>query len=103
MPLTVTEIKNSKPKDKTYRLFDGGGMYLEVSPKGGKWWRLKYRFNGKEKRLSLGVYPEISLKDARERRTDAKRLLADDIDPAPPNNKGLPVFRVALFYLVKVW
>jgi integrase len=57
-------------------------MYLEVSPKGGKWWRLKYRINGKEKRLSLGVYPEISLKDARERRTDAKRLLADDIDPS---------------------
>ena len=82
MPLTVTEIKNTKPRDKTYRLFDGGGMYLEVSPKGGKWWRLKYRFNGKEKRLSLGVYPEISLKDARERRTDAKRLLADDIDPS---------------------
>lgn len=82
MPLTVTEIKNTKPRDKTYRLFDGGGMYLEVSPKGGKWWRLKYRIKGKEKRLSLGVYPEISLKNARERRTDAKRLLADGIDPS---------------------
>ena len=82
MPLTVTEINNAKAKDKTYRLFDGVGMYLEVSPKGGKWWRLKYRINGKEKRVSLGVYPKVSLKEAREKRTDAKRLLADGIDPS---------------------
>ena len=53
--LTDTAIKKLKPKDKAYRVFDGGGMYLEVSPAGGKWWRLKYRFGGKEKRLSLGT------------------------------------------------
>ncbi len=57
-------------------------MYLEVSPKGGTWWRLKYRFGGKEKRISLGVYPEISLKDARERRTEARKLLANHVDPS---------------------
>lgn len=61
MPLTAIAIKNTKSKGKIYRLFDGGGMYLEVSPKGGKWWQLKYRINGKEKRVSLGVYPETTL------------------------------------------
>ena len=67
MPLTDTAIRNAKPGEKPVRLFDGGGLYLEVSPAGGKWWRLKYRFDGKEKRLSLGVYPDVSLKDARDR------------------------------------
>lgn len=82
MPLTDTAIRNAKPSEKPIRLFDGGGLYLEVSPSGGKWWRLKYRFAGKEKRLSLGVYPGIGLKEARERRDTAKRLLADGIDPS---------------------
>jgi hypothetical protein len=72
MPLTDTAIRNAKPGKKPIRLFDGGGLYLEVFPTGGKWWRLKYRFEGKEKRLSLGVYPDVSLKDARDRR-DASR------------------------------
>ena len=81
MSLTDTAIKNAKPGDKTTRLFDGGGMYLEVAPAGGKWWRLKYRYDGKEKRLSLGVYPDVSLKDARQRRDDARKLLADGVDP----------------------
>jgi integrase len=82
MSLTDTAIKNAKPGDKAARLFDGGGLYLEVSPAGGKWWRLKYRYSGKEKRLSLGVYPDVSLKDARQRRDDARKLLANDIDPS---------------------
>jgi integrase len=60
---------------------DSGGLYLEVSPGGGKWWRLKYRFDGKEKRLSLGTYPDVSLKSARARRDDARTLLADGVDP----------------------
>src|SRR3990167_9406284 len=81
MPLTNTTIRNAKPAEKPIKLFDGGGLYLEISPKGGKWWRLKYRFDGKEKRLSLGVYPEVSLKDARQRRDDARKLLADGVDP----------------------
>lgn len=82
MPLTDTAIRNARPTDKTQKLFDGGGLYLEVTPKGGKYWRLKYRFSGKEKRLSLGVYPEITLKDARLRRDDARKLLANQIDPS---------------------
>ena len=59
-----------------------GGLYLEVSPAGGKWWRLKFRFDGKEKRLSLGVYPDVTLKDARDRREEARKLLANGIDPS---------------------
>ncbi len=82
MSLTDTAIRNAKPGDKTRKLFDGGGLYLEVAPSGGKWWRLKYRYAGKEKRLSLGVYPDVSLKDARERRDEARKLLANDIDPS---------------------
>jgi hypothetical protein len=61
MPLTTTEIRNAKPGQKAKRLFDEKGLYLEVSPSGGKWWRLKYRFAGKEKRLSLGVFPDVGL------------------------------------------
>lgn len=82
MPLTDTAIRNAKPADKARKLFDGGGLYLEVAPSGGKWWRLKYRFGGKEKRLSLGVYPDVSLRDARDRRDAARKLLANDIDPS---------------------
>ena len=82
MPLTNTSIRNAKPTEKTRRLHDERGLYLEVSPTGGKWWRLKYRFNGKEKRLSMGVYPDVSLKDARDRRDDARKLVANGIDPS---------------------
>lgn len=82
MPLTDTVVRNTKPTAKTRKLFDGGGLYLEVAPSGGKWWRLKYRFVGKEKRLSLGTYPEVSLKDARERRDEARKRLSDGIDPS---------------------
>jgi integrase len=82
LPLTDTKTRNAKPSTKRVRLFDERGLYLEVSPAGGKWWRLKYRHRGKEKRLSLGVYPDVSLKAARERRDDARRLIADGIDPS---------------------
>lgn len=82
MALTSTKIKNAKAKLKLYKLYDEKGLYLEVTPKGGKRWRLKYRFNNKEKRISLGVYPEISLKDARDRRDENRKLLANDIDPS---------------------
>jgi len=81
MTLTDVTIRKAKPTDKTQRLFDGGGMYLEVSPAGGKWWRLKYRFGGKEKRLSLGTYPDTGLADAREKRDAARKLLAAGVDP----------------------
>jgi integrase len=82
MSLTDTAIRNAKPGEKPIKIFDGGGLYLEVAPAGGKWWRLKYRFGGKEKRLSLGVYPDVGLKNARERRDNTRKLLANDIDPA---------------------
>lgn len=81
MALTDTTIRNAKPGPKPIRLFDGGGLYLEVSPAGGKLWRVKYRFAGKERRLALGSYPTTSLKDARSKRDDAKRLLEAGIDP----------------------
>jgi len=67
MSVTHAEIINAKPREKPYRLFDGRGLYLEIAPSGGRWWRFKYRFKGKETRLSLGVYPEVSLKAARDR------------------------------------
>lgn len=82
MSLSDTLIRNAKPRTKAIKLFDGGGLYLEISPAGGKWWRLKYRFDGKEKRLSLGVYPTVSLKDVRERRDTARKLLANGRDPS---------------------
>lgn len=82
MPLTDTQIRKAGPGPKSRRLYDAKGLYLEVSPKGGKWWRLKYRFDGKEKRLSLGVYPDVSLKYARKRRDEARQLLANHVDPS---------------------
>lgn len=81
MPLTDVAIRAAKPADKPLRLFDADGLYLEVAPAGGKWWRFKYRFGGKEKRISLGVYPDVGLRDARERRDSARKLLANGVDP----------------------
>ena len=82
MPLTDAAIRNAKQTEKTVKMFDERGLYLEISPAGGKWWRLKYRFAGKEKRVSLGVYPDVGLKDARDRRDSARKLLSDGIDPS---------------------
>lgn len=82
MSLSDVAIRKLRASDKTQRIFDGAGLYLEVSPAGGKWWRLKYRFQGKEKRLSLGVYPATGLAQARIKRDEARKLLARDIDPA---------------------
>ncbi|NKJ47188.1 integrase [Burkholderia sp. SG-MS1] len=81
MPLTDVAVRSAKPADKPIRLFDADGLYVEVAPAGGKWWRFKYRFGGKEKRLSLGVYPDVGLRDARERRDHARKLLANGVDP----------------------
>ncbi|MBP9674889.1 MAG: DUF4102 domain-containing protein, partial [Bacteriovoracaceae bacterium] len=82
MALTITSINSLKADKKTKKVFDGGGLYLEISPSGGKWWRFKYRFDGKEKRLSLGVFPEISLKDARNLRDEFRKMVAHNIDPS---------------------
>lgn len=82
MSLTDLAVKNAKPGQKTVRLRDDRGLYLEISPKGGKWWRLRYMIKGKANMLSLGVYPDVSLKDARERRDEARKLIANGIDPS---------------------
>lgn len=82
-PLTDVQVKNAKPKDKPYKLADGGGMYMEVMPTGAKLWRMKYRQpSGKENRLTFGPYPETTLAAARDKRTEVRRLLNDGIDPA---------------------
>lgn len=82
MPLKDTNCRNAKPQDKPYRLYDEQGLYLEVQPSGGRYWRLKYRFLGKEKRLALGVYPEVGLQEARRKRDDARAQLAGGQDPS---------------------
>lgn len=82
MPLTDSFLRTLKPGEKDEKHFDGGGMFLLSRPNGAKYWRLKYRFNGKEKLLALGTYPEVSLKEARERREAARKLLANEIDPS---------------------
>ena len=81
MALTDVKVRNAKPGEKQVKLSDSDGMYLLVSPQGGKCWRLKYRFGGKEKVLALGTYPEVSLADARKSREDARKLLANGVDP----------------------
>lgn len=82
MSLTDTAVRNAKPRGKPYKLYDSKGMFVEVRPNGSKWFRLKYRIHGKEKKISLGVYPEVSLKDAREKRGAARKLIASGIDPS---------------------
>lgn len=81
MPISDTAARNAKPREKSYRIADAKGMYLEVTPAGGKYWRMKYRFSGKEKRLALGVYPDVSLAQARERCGQARKHLANGVDP----------------------
>ena len=82
MPLTEVKIRNMKPADKDIKLFDGDGLFLLVKKSGGKLWRLKYRYDGKEKLLSLGSYPDVGLSDARKRRDAARELLAQGFNPS---------------------
>jgi len=82
MPLTDVTVRTAKPRDKTYKLFDSGGLYVELTPAGGKRWRWKYRVAGREKLLSMGVYPDVTLAAARARRDDARKLLASGVDPS---------------------
>jgi integrase len=80
--LTETTIRAAKPLEKPYKLFDDRGLFMLVNPDGSRWWRFKYRFEGREKLLSLGVYPDVPLKRAREKRDEARRLVADKVDPS---------------------
>ncbi|MDR2689497.1 MAG: Arm DNA-binding domain-containing protein [Azoarcus sp.] len=79
--LTDTAIKNAKPAAKPSKLTDEKGSHLLITPAGGKLWRMRYRFEGREKLLAFGAYPNVSLKNARERRDEARKLLADGLDP----------------------
>jgi len=81
MPLTDTAIRKAKSKFKQYKVSDAGGLYLLIKPDGARYWRVKYRHGGKERLLALGVYPHVSLAEARSERDDAKRLLKQGLDP----------------------
>src|SRR5258708_39718496 len=80
--LTHTAIRAAKPTEKPYKLSDGAGLYLLVNPNGASWWRLKYQFEGREKLLSLGVYPHVSLQQARALRDEARKAVANGVDPS---------------------
>lgn len=82
MKLNARQVDAAKPKEKAYKLADGAGLYLEVVPSGSRYWRMKYRFNGKEKRMAFRVYPAVSLAQARALRDEAKKKLAEGIDPS---------------------
>ncbi|QNN47044.1 integrase arm-type DNA-binding domain-containing protein [Thermomonas brevis] len=82
MALTDTTIRKAKPGAKPVKLVDGNGLFLLLQPAGGRWWRFRYRFGGKEKMLSLGTYPAVGLQDARDRRDEARRLVASGTDPS---------------------
>ena len=79
--LTDVVIRQAKPKEKTYRLSDGKGLYIEIRPNGSKYWRIAYRFNDKQKTLALGVYPDLELSEARKGRKKARKLVKNGFDP----------------------
>lgn len=89
VPLTDLQVQKAKPKDKDYKLADGGGLYLLVTSSGGKLWRMDYRLDGKRKTASFGSYPSVGIADARQRREDAKKLLANSIDPVTAKQKEI--------------
>ena len=95
MALTDAKIRAAKPTDKAYKLTDGAGMFLLVHPNGSRYWRLRYRILGKEKTLALGVYPEVSLSEARTKRDEARKLISEGVDPCEQKNilhdAGMPV------------
>ena len=97
MPLNARQVETAKPRDKAYKLADGGGLYLMVNTNGSKYWRMKYRFAGKENKLSFGTYPDISLAEARIKLDEAKKVLANDKDPGEVN-KGHAVSQKILGY-----
>ena len=86
MALTQVNVKQAECREKNYKLFDGRGLYLLARTNGSKYWRFKYRYVGKERTLAFGVFPEVSLKEARDRGDDARRALRDGIDPSAQKN-----------------
>src|SRR5690349_12108521 len=82
MKLSVFDCKNAKPRNLPYKLNDGGGLYLHVMPNGSRHWRLRYRIHGKENRISLGMFPDVSLAEARDKRHEEKKLIQNGLDPS---------------------
>jgi hypothetical protein len=93
MPLTDTGVRQARPKEKEYRLSDARGLLIVVRPNGAKWWRLRYRFQRLQKMISLGVYPDVSLAMARDRRDAARRLVAEGKDPNAERQAGKSLAR----------
>lgn len=91
MPLTEDRIFRCRPREKPYKLYDRFGLYMIVRPNGGRWWRLKYRFEGKEKLLALGTYPKVRLSEARQLGHHAREKLAAGIDPGRPRRPSIPL------------
>src|SRR6202162_6668798 len=107
MPLTDVSVRLARARDRAYKLSDGGGLCLLIQPSGKKWWRLRYKWEGKEQMLSMGVYPVVSLFQAREKRDDARRLLARKIDPGAERRAARTVYQstfeaVARDYLARL-
>lgn len=115
-PLTEAQVEAATPSDKRFKLFDGGGLYLLVTSNGGKWWRFKYRFEGREKLLSLGMYPVVTLSNARQLREDARQLLDTGRDPSAvrkeetakqraleSTTEGLPSVKLAMGGGIEIW
>src|SRR5436189_3484464 len=110
MSLSDTKVRNAKPRIKPYKIADGEGLFLLITPAGGKYWRLKYFFAGKEKLLALGIYPDVSLSEARDRRAQARKVLAAGNDPGEAKKEakrlavsksGNPFEAIAREYLEK--
>jgi len=101
--MTDAKIRALRPSEKPFKTFDGGGLYIQVTPKGGRWWRLKYRYAGREKLLSLGTYPDTSLKLARSKRDDARILLAQNIDPGTRRREEKASRTNTLIAIAKEW
>jgi len=95
MPLSDTAVRSAKPREKAYKLSDEKGLYLQVDPNGSKFWRLKYRFADKERKLCFGCYPEVTLAKAREHQFEARRLLADGIDPGEQKKQAKRSAKIA--------
>ncbi|WP_047686474.1 integrase arm-type DNA-binding domain-containing protein, partial [Xenorhabdus sp. NBAII XenSa04] len=106
MKLTARQVETAKPKEKTYKLADGGGLYLEITSRGSKYWRMKYHrpTDKKEDRMAFGVYPAVSLAEARAKRDEAKKLMAQGIDPKAEKKSTSSPAKVNTFEQVaRVW
>ncbi len=115
-PLSDAEIEAARPGDKSFKLYDGYGLYLQIKPNGSKLWRYNYRFKGKQNQISLGKYPDVSLSNARQKRIESRRLLIEGIDPSAVNKEererewadkksivGKPSVRVVIDGTIEIW